>query len=146
MSEPHYVFDTEALIAFLYAEPGHEVVAARLREIEAGGATGAVAETNAAEVLYLVARIEGDDGVPTAASLRAADRDVRSFDRRGVTLARADWRLAAEIKADGSCSLADAYAVALAVDHGATLVVGADDDFDDLPVGVELERFRTEPG
>jgi predicted nucleic acid-binding protein len=59
-----------------------------------------------------------------------------------VALKTADWRLAAEVKAGGSISLADAYAVALAYDRGATLIAGADDDFDDLPLDVARFRFR----
>ena len=46
------------------------------------------------------------------------------------------------MKAGGRLSLADAYAVALAHDRDATLVAGADDDFDDLPLSVDLRRFR----
>lgn len=49
-----------------------------------------------------------------------------------------------ELKADGNISLADAYAVALAHERDATLVVGADDDFDALPVAVDIRRFRDE--
>ena len=60
----------------------------------------------------------------------------------GLTLDRADWQLAGEVKADGDVSLADAHAVALAHERDATLVVGGDDDFDSLPVAVEIERFR----
>lgn len=142
MSECAYVFDTEPLVAFLYAEPGHDDVAARLDEVGAGEATASVAEVTAAEVFYLVARIEGVDGKPTSESLRVADRDVRSFERRGVAIRRADWRLAGEIKAGGGLSLADAYGAALAHERGETFVVGSDDDFDDLPVDVTIERVR----
>lgn len=138
-----YVFDTEAMIAFLYDEPGHEHVGELLEEVEAGEVRGLLSETNASEVYYLVARFEGTpEERPTGASLRVADRDVRALTRLGVGLERADWRLAGEVKADGRISLADAYAVALAHERGATLVAGADDDFDALPVDVEVERFR----
>ena len=137
-----YVFDTEAIIAFLYNEPGHEAVAELLDEVVAGDADGFLTETNASEVFYLVARFEGVDDVPTDASLREADRDIRALERQGLELEAADWRLAAEVKADGSISLADAYAVALAHERGATLVAGADDDFDELPIEVDLHRFR----
>lgn len=137
-----YVFDTEAIIAFLYNEPGHEAVAELLDEVFAGDADGVLTETNASEVFYLVARFEGIDDVPTDASLREADRDIRALERQGLELDAADWRLAAEVKADGSISLADAYAVALAHEHNATLVAGADDDFEDLPIEVDLHRFR----
>ena len=138
-----YVFDTEAIIAFLYGEPGHDTVADLLKGVFEGDATGRIAETNASEVFYLVARFEGDDdGTPTRESLRAADRDLRALERRGLDIERADWRLAGEIKADGHISLADAHAVTLAHDRDSTLIVGADNDFESLPVSVDLVRFR----
>lgn len=138
-----YVIDTEPLIAFFYNEDGHGEVATVLDDIEEGAVTGVMDELNAAELLYKVARIEGTaDGEPTQESLRQADRDLRTLQRRGVELERANWRLAGEVKAHGHVSLADAHAVALAHEHDATLLVGADDDFDDLPVDVDVEQFR----
>ena len=137
-----YVFDTEAIIAFLYNEPGHEAVADLLDEVFTCSADGFLTEINASEVFYLVARFEGVDDVPTAASLRVADRDIRALERQELELKAADWRLAAEVKADGGISLADAYAVALAHERDVTLVTGADDDFDELPIEVALHRFR----
>ena len=138
-----YVFDTEAIIAFLYGEPGHDRVGDLLDEVEAGDIEGLLSETNASEVYYLVARYEGTpDEKPTPASLRAADRDIRTLTRRSVAVERADWRLAGEVKADGNISLADAYAVALAHGRDATLIAGGDDDFDALPVDIDIERFR----
>jgi len=137
-----YVFDTEAIIAYLYKEPGHEVVADLLEKVFSGETDGFLTETNASEVFYLVARFEGVDDAPTDVSLREADRDIRALERQGLELEAADWRLAAEVKAGGSISLADAYAVALAYEREATLVAGADDDFDDLPVEIDLQRFR----
>lgn len=141
---PDYVFDTEPIIAFLYEEAGHGDVADRLEAIRSGTSGGSVAEVTAFEVYYLVARIEGVDGSPTQESLRIADRDVRAIERGGVALRRADWRLAGEIKADGGLSLADAYGVALAHERDETLIVGADEHFDDLPVEVAIERVGTE--
>lgn len=137
-----YVFDAEAIIAYLYDEPGHETVEEYLREATNSDTEGYLTETNAAEVLYLIARFEGADGRPTTSSLRIADRDIRALERGGLLLGRADWRLAAEIKADGHISLADAHAVALAVRHDGILIAGGDDDFDELPVDVTVDRFR----
>ncbi|QSW99873.1 PIN domain-containing protein [Haloterrigena alkaliphila] len=139
-----YVFDTEAIIAYLYDEPGRDSVETLLTAVNSGDADGLLTETNAAEVLYLVARFEGVDETPTSASLRTADRDVRALERWGLDLERADWRLAGEVKADGHISLADAHAVALAFEHDATLVVGGDDDFDALPLDIDVLRFRAE--
>lgn len=138
-----YVFDTEPLVAFLYGEPGHAHVAERLDEVVVGRAEGSLAEVTAAELFYLVARIEGDHEKPTPESRRVAGRDVRTFARHGLTLRRADWRLAGEVKARGGLSLPDSYAVALAAEREETLVVGADDGFDDLPVDVVVERIRS---
>ena len=137
-----YVFDTEAIIAFLYDEPGHERVASLLDDVEADEAAGLLAELNASEVYYLVARFEGTDDTPTSESLRIADRDIRALERRGLALEHADWRLTGEIKADGHISLADAAAVALAAEHDATLITGGDDDFDSLPVDISIDQFR----
>jgi predicted nucleic acid-binding protein len=137
-----YVFNTEALIAYLYNEPGHERVADLLSDVFAAEADGFLTETNASEVLYLIARFEGIDDTPTEASLREADRDLRALERQGLAVDAADWRLAAAVKADGHISLADAYAVALADERDGTLVVGADDDFDTLPVEIDVRRFR----
>jgi predicted nucleic acid-binding protein len=142
MSEA-YVFDTEAIIAFLYDEPGHDRVKDLLDRVEAEEVTGHLSEMNASEVYYLVARIEGsDDDKPTPDSLREADRDIRTLERRGWSIERAPWRVAGEVKASGHISLADAYAVGLAHDWDATLVAGGDEDFDDLPIDVDIERFR----
>lgn len=141
-----YVFDTEAIIAYLYNEPGHETVASKLDAVFEGETQGSLSEANASEVFYLVARFEGTpDDKPTKASLRDADHDLRALERQGLTIRVASWRLAGEIKADGNISLADANAVALAAEHNATLVVGADDDFDELPLDVDLSQFRTDP-
>lgn len=139
-----YVFDAEALIAYLYDEPGRETVETYLGAVQTGEADGLLAETNASEVYSLVARFEGIDDTPTPTSLRVADRDLRALERSGIRLERADWRLAAEVKADGHVSLADAHAVALASETDATLVAGADDDFDSLPLEVDMVRFRHE--
>ena len=137
-----FVFDTEALIAFLYDEPGHESVARLLKSVFEGSAAGYVDAINVSEVFYLVARFEGEEGSPTDDSLRIADRDVRALERRGLGIERANWRLVGEIKADGHISIADAHAVALAKEQDATLVAGGDDDFESLPVDIDIERFR----
>jgi|GEM_PF-2193350 hypothetical protein len=42
-----YVFDTEAIVAYLYGEPGHRTVAAILSDVFAGDADGVLAEANA---------------------------------------------------------------------------------------------------
>lgn len=140
MSE--YVFDTEPLLAFLYNESGHESVANYLDEVASEEVQGTLAEVTASELLYLIARIESHGDGPTTDSLRRADRDVRALTQHGLAIERAPWQTVGEVKAAGEIALGDAHAVALAADRDATLVVGADDDFEDLPVAVDIERFR----
>lgn len=144
MSDATYVFDTEPLLGYIYDEPGYAAVADRIDAVHNGETTAVMADSIAAEICYKVARYQGKSDGPTPASLRVADRDVRALERIGISIDRADWRLAGEIKAHGGLSLADAFAVALAVEHDATLIVGGDADFHTLPVEVEIERIRDE--
>ena len=73
---------------------------------------------------------------------RSRHTNIRSLASVGIRRSSPDWRLAGEVKAEGRISLADAYAVALAHERDATLVAGADDDFDELRVEIDLHRFR----
>lgn len=136
-----YVFDAEPLIAYLYDEPGSDEVEELLDEIDRNRANGMLSEVTACEVAYKVARIESD-GSPGETELTAGKRDVRLLERAGLAIEPASWPVAARVKADGGISLGDAYAVALAVDRDATLVVGGDSEFEDLPVEVDRRRFR----
>jgi predicted nucleic acid-binding protein len=143
-----YVFDTEPLVAYFYDEPGAGLVTDRLQAIDADDATGAIAHPTATEVVYKIARLETgapNRHTPEAAHLEAGARDLRVLQGFGVTVEMPPWRTVARIKAAGGISLGDAYAAALAAETDASLVVGADPEFDDLPVAVDLQRIRDEP-
>jgi predicted nucleic acid-binding protein len=143
-----YVFDTEPIIAWLHDEPGHEYVGTLLEAVDSGTATGVIADANAAEIVYLDARLLAaarDETAPTIRDIAEGLYDVTMLERAGLRIADAGWQHAGRIKAPGGLSLGDAFAVAQALEDDATLVVGADDDFADLPVDVAIERFRTEP-
>lgn len=96
---------------------GPEIVAMLFDAVFTGESDGDLTETNASEVYYLVARFKEADDTPTDTSLREADRDIRALERQGLRIESADWRLAAEVKADGNISLADAYAVVIAYER-----------------------------
>jgi hypothetical protein len=84
---------------------GHEKGAPKLDAISEDEAEGSLSEANTSEVFSLVARFQGTaDDEPTKASLRDADRDLRTLKRRGLTVRAPSWRLAGEIKADGHIS------------------------------------------
>ena len=143
-----YVFDTEPIITWLHDEPGHEAVGALLDEVTDGDAKGVITDANAAEIVYLDARLLAaarGDSRPTTEDIAEGIYDVSMLERGGIHIADASWQRAGRIKASGGLSPGDAFAVGCALARDATLVVEADDDFDDLPVDVDLHRFRDEP-
>lgn len=135
------VFDTEPLLAHAWAEPGHEAARARLDDVYDGHVDGYLCTVNAAEVRYLLCH-----------SNDPADADRFLEALRGYGIAFVDlgerWVEASSIKYRCRCSLADACASAVAADLSATLVVGADDDYDAIAaeLAVPVERVRTGPG
>lgn len=141
-----YVFDAEPLVAYLYDEPGADRVAEVLTAVYDDEVAAALSEVTATEVVYKTAWLRAD-GRPDESDLDAGRESLRDFLDQGVHLEPPSdsWTTAAAIKADGGIALGDAFAVALAHVSDATLVVGADGDFDDLPLDVELERIRSNP-
>ena len=89
-----------------------------------------------AEVHYVVRAIGGED---------RADAVIEVLDESGIRRVDAaeTWRRAAEFKHSRSPALGDAFALATAARTDATLLVGADDDYDDV-VDVPVVRFRTD--
>lgn len=143
-----YVFDTEPIIAWLHGESGHERVTELLEETTTGESEGIIADTNAAEIVYLNARLlaaSRGKAKPTTRDIAEGLYDVTMLERAGIRIADASWQQAGRINAPGGLSLGDAFAVAQACDDDATLVVGADNDFENLSVAVEVLHFRDEP-
>lgn len=140
------VFDAEPLIAYLYDEPGSDRVEDLLVEVYDGTTSAAISEVTATEIAYKVAWLRADDR-PDDDDLALGRRQVRNFRDQGVEQVPPtdSWPTAARVKAAGGISLGDSFAVALAVEQDARLVVGADDDFATIPVDVDCERVRSEP-
>lgn len=140
-----YLFATDPIIAWLHDEPGREAVQTLLNEVTA---EGVITDANAAEIVSLDARLLAaarGDFRPTTEDIAEGIYDVSMLEHAGVRIEDARRQRADRIKAPGGLSLDDAFAVGHALARDATLVVGADDDFDDLPVDVDLHRFRDEP-
>ena len=129
------VFDAEPLVAYFCDEPGSDTVETYVDAIE-GPADGYISAVTLAEVHYMVRAIGGED---------RADAVIEVLDESGIR--RVDtaetWRRAAEFKYRRSPALGDAFALATAVQTDATLLVGADDDYDDV-TEVPTVRFRGE--
>lgn len=141
------VFDAESLLAFSFDEPGAAEVERWLDRVYDSEIDGYVTTINLAEFRYIATR---------HASQEEADAHIDDLREMGVAEQEIDdlWEPASDLKASNSLSLGDAYAVAAAReldnDEGdATLLVGADDDYDVFEekegFGHLIERFRDDP-
>lgn len=141
-----FVFDAEPLVAYLHDEPGSDRVEELLVQVYDATLNAEMCEVTATEIAYKTAWLHADDR-PTSQDLEFGRRQVRNFVDGGVDLVSTTdlWETAATIKSNGGIALGDAFAVALAAETDATLLVGADDDFDDLDASVEIERIRDTP-
>ncbi len=142
-----YVFDTEPLIAYFYGEPGAPAVTERLQAIEDEEASGAISHATATEVVYKIARLETGDPnqiPPGDDEFEIGEEDLRVLRGYGVTVETPSWSAVARIKGAGGISLGDSYAAALALEEGATLVVGADPEFGGLSDDIDLHQIREE--
>lgn len=142
------VFDAEPLLAFAFDEPGAGAVERWLDRVYDAEIDGYVTTLNLAEFRYVAAR---------ESSTADADAHIEDLRAMGVLEYGIDdlWDRASDVKATFSPTLGDAYAIAAAreLDDGpgqsATLLVGADDDYDELEetdgFGHVVERFREDP-
>jgi predicted nucleic acid-binding protein len=130
------VFDTEPLVAHADDEPGSETVAEYLDATATEGTDGYVNRVNLTEVRYILAR-KYDRTV--------ADEYIDWLLDFGLhpTGVDAIWTNAAEYVIDYNPALGDSFALATAEHMEATLLVGADDDYDEV-TEVPIQRFRTE--
>jgi uncharacterized protein with PIN domain len=130
-----YVFDAEPLISLRYDEPGAGRVEEILEDVYDGEPAAAMSAVTAAEVEYVVGRIEE--------SLNAGRRTVRNHVDGGVAIEPVSnhRHAASRIKMSGGISLGDAFSAGLAHSTDATLVIRGDEEFDDLPVSVSIERI-----
>lgn len=135
-----YVFDTEPLLAFGLDEPGAMEVQKILQQISENSEDAYITYINMAEIRYIVMRRAG---------VAKADTFLHYLASQGIDVINVGdvWRRAAYFKQEYSMSLADAFTLSTAEYVDGTLIVGADDDFDD-PISkgnVDIARFREEP-
>ena len=127
------VFDTEPLVAHIAAEPGAEAVEEYLDRAADGDIKGFVSPVTLTEVLYVTERTETKMSPDTFLSwFQSHVNQVKASDC---------WREAARYKHEYNVALGDAYSLAAAKYVGAKLLVGADDDFDEID-DVDIVRFR----
>lgn len=144
------VFDTEPLVAHAFDEDSADTVSEYLARVSDGEETGYINTINLTELHYISHRYS--NAVETDKYIRWLQTSV-GIEEVEATLV---WRFAADIKIHYDIALGDAFAVATGSyftednnPDGVTLLVGADDDFNDLLehdyYGGFIERFRDEP-
>lgn len=127
-----YQLDSFALLRFFQKEPGGEKVRRILEDTGKGAAQALLNVINLGEIIYLVQRRFGE-----AKKLEI----LMHIQRMGIDVLPAPNDLvfrAAELKARFPLSYADAFALASAIEHQATLVTG-DPEFKKVEhlVGIE---------
>lgn len=128
------VFDTEPLLIFYLDEEGAGKVEEELRKVKRGKSKGYLNVVNLTEFYYIFARRDRE----------ITEEKVRNLKSYGVGIVPVEddelWKEAARIKSIGGISLADAFAAATARIKGEELIVGRDEDFEEL--GVPLIPVR----
>ena len=125
---PAYVLDSFALLAYFQGETGEPIVQSLLAGAQEGTRTVYLSLINLGEVLYIVEREQG---------LVAAQRTLAAIDQLPIQIvpaSRANVLAAAHLKAAYPIAYADAFAVAAAQEHAATLVTG-DAEFEPVTKG-----------
>lgn len=130
------VFDTEPLVAYFCDEPGSDTVERYLDAVE-GTTEGYISAVNLAEVHYIVRAIDDEERADAVVDI-LAESGIRRVDTEPT------WRAAADLKCRHSPSLADAFALATTRHVDGVLLVGADDDYDNV-TEIPVVRFRNEP-
>jgi len=130
------VFDAEPLVAYFCDEPGSDTVERYVEAVE-GPANGFISSVTLAEVHYVVRAIDGEERADAVVDV-LAESGIRRVDTEET------WPEAADLKFRYAPALGDAFALATASHVDGTLLVGADDDYDEVD-DVEVVRFRANP-
>jgi predicted nucleic acid-binding protein len=132
------IFDAEPLIAHADGELGSDAVEEYLDAVAAADTAGYVCTVNLAEVRYILARkydrTTADEYLDWLSDLGIETVDVGDA-----------WVEASEYILTYNPALGDSFALAAAETVEATLLVGGDNDYDEVS-GVPIERFRDGPG
>jgi uncharacterized protein with PIN domain len=130
----HIVFDAEPLIAHADDEPGSDVVEEYLDAVAVADATGYTSCVNLAEIRYTIAR---------KYDRATADEYLDWLTDLGIEPVDVDeaWMAASEYVLTYNPALGDSFALATAESVDATLLIGGDDDYDEI-TDIPIERFR----
>lgn len=130
------VFDAEPLVAYFCNEPGSDTVEVYIDAIE-GSADGFISAVNLAEVHYIVRAIDSEERADAVVDV-LEESGIRRIDTEET------WPSAADFKFRYSPALGDAFALGTAAHVDGMLLIGADNDYDEV-TDISIRRFRTEP-
>jgi predicted nucleic acid-binding protein len=133
------IFDAEPLIAFLADEPGSRSVEKWVEQAATGEIRGYISPITKTEVAYVALREGVPEHVVSEFIDRLADNGIETFE------AERCWFHAAAFKDEYTIPLGDAFALATARVNDGSVLVGADDDFDEISDEVRVIPFRDEP-
>ena len=121
-------FDSEPLIAYFLGEGTAKQIVPLLQGVLNGETVAYVNIMNLSEIYYILHRIN-----PTI-----VDSKIELLQNYGINIVPVTdnglWKTAAKIKSSHSLSLADAYAVATAMETNSTLVIGRDKEFNKVDI------------
>lgn len=132
------VFDAEPLIAHAEDERGSQTVAEYLDAVGVEDVEGYASLVNISEIRYILAR-KYDRSVVDDYLGWLFDLGVEPVEIEEV------WVDASEYVLEYNPALGDSFALATADHLDATLLIGGDDDYDEVS-GVPIERFRDGSG
>lgn len=118
MKKQKYILDSYALLAYFQAEPAGLKVRDILKDALSTHTTAYLSVISLGEIYYIIARKIGEE---------KADESLEDISSLPVSLIDATKErilAAAHIKAQHAVSYADAFVVAAAVEHSATIVTG----------------------
>jgi predicted nucleic acid-binding protein len=130
--EDAIAIDAEPLIAYYWDEPGADTVEETLDDVERGHVRGWINTITCTEVRHVCGRDDQEKSRQYVNRIR---------DWFNIATAEDVWERAATYKQEYPVALGNAFTFATAGDVNATLLVGGDDDYDDVS-DVPIERFR----
>ncbi|MCL6449051.1 MAG: type II toxin-antitoxin system VapC family toxin [Armatimonadetes bacterium] len=130
-----YILDAHAVLAFLEAEEGGELIKSLLSD---HGTRFYLSVVNLGEIYYIILRERGRDAAEKVEAELNLLKNIRVVD---VTWKRA--KTAGEFKARGGISYADCFAAALALEKKAPLLTG-DREFERVSDTIQIVWLKGE--
>lgn len=118
MKKPKYILDSYALLAYFQAEPAGVEVRNILKDAMLNNVAAYLSVISLGEIYYIISRKIGEE------KAEASVEDISCLPIGLIDVTTERVLAAARVKAQHPVSYADAFVVAAAVEHSATIVTG----------------------